>query len=146
MLCLAKAAVVAPHKNLDLFAAAAMRTENVEIGIAHEAVEGGFILLAVANRTARAQEQGNRARNRKAAADGRVDRGVNSRGPTAAGKAGHVKSAVSREMTFATACFEVIQANRCGFEEILHWTAGDEVRLEHSVVAAAAISRAHVGH
>ena len=97
MLRLAKATVVAAHKNLHLFTALAMRAEDIKIRITGDAVERRFELLAVAHGTARPQIERDRARNRKAAPNRRINRRVNRRGPAAAGKPDHVKRVIARK-------------------------------------------------
>src|SRR6266446_2701996 len=63
MLCLAEAAVIPPDQDFDLAAARPMRTEDVEIRVAREAVEAGLELLAIPNRSARPQIKRNRSCN-----------------------------------------------------------------------------------
>src|SRR5439155_1569086 len=140
VLRLAEATVVAAHEDLHLLAPAPVPAEDVQVGISSDAVEGGFKLLAVADGTARTQVQRNRPGDRNAAANRRVDRGINRRGPSAAGKAGHVKGAVGWEVIGSAAALEVIQAQGCGFEEILDRAAGGG-ELEHGLMAAGAIPR-----
>lgn len=77
--------------------------------------------------------------------NGGIDSGINGRGPTAAGKAGHVVGAIVWEIVSLALTFEVIEADDDWFEKVFDAAAGGG-RLNEGVVIAAAIAGAHVGH
>src|SRR5437667_6873712 len=134
MLGLTKATIIAPYKDLHLFATLPLSSKNVQIRITNHRIKRRFKLLTVANGTARPQIQWNGAGDRKTVANRGVNRGIDRSRPSAAGKPDHVEAAIFREMAGTAAALEVIQADRSRFEEVFNRTACSG-ELKHSVVA-----------
>src|SRR5262249_4759973 len=79
----AETTIIVPVENLDLFAAATVRAQDVEVQVACDGVEGRFVLLAVADRASEAQVKGDRPGYREAALYSRINCGVNRGRPAA---------------------------------------------------------------